>query len=135
MLARDGCKRTAAAGNINSVDIPIQKILSSFPSPDIRQVKAFPGKFNGTLISDEFNGVLLRHGGNVYRQRDARPVSQLLNGILHTGIELPELRFCFGVHQQYIPISHFNDVESAVARDRKSTRLNSSHVAISYAVF
>src|SRR5690625_377699 len=116
MLARDGCKRTAAAGNINSVDIPIQKILSSFPSPDIRQVKTFPGKFNGTLISDKFNGVLLRHGSDIYRKRYSRSVSQLLNGILYRRIQLPQFRFGFGIHQQNIAISHFNDVESAVSR-------------------
>src|SRR5690625_7117549 len=32
-------------------------------------------------------------------------------------------------------LSQFIDWDSSLARDRKSTRLNSSHVAISYAVF
>src|SRR5207253_10285641 len=46
-------------------------------------------------------------------------------GLNHTcGVTLEGTLYCWG----------YND-ESAARRDRKSTRLNSSHVAISYAVF
>src|SRR5690554_7664459 len=41
----------------------------------------------------------------------------------------------WGVHIQQVSLYIENDIFAGSGRDRKSTRLNSSHVRISYAVF
>src|SRR5699024_12640943 len=43
--------------------------------------------------------------------------------------------FIVAHHDPAFPAAVFSQVEAAVAPDRKSTRLNSSHVSSSYAVF
>src|SRR5947209_12789534 len=57
---------------------------------------------------------------------DALPISELLQR-LHTALG------DHGAHQTRI--KHTRQLTNAVRRDRKSTRLNSSHANISYAVF
>src|SRR5439155_16468387 len=51
------------------------------------------------------------------------------------GQELGHGRLVLGEVEQGLGVSHQPCVITFTSRDRKSTRLNSSHVAISYAVF
>src|SRR5207249_11526754 len=58
--------------------------------------------------------------------------------IFHTGMyqDLPRLRrYCCAPQARSSPTRACDALPDSVNRDRKSTRLNSSHVSISYAVF
>src|SRR5207253_8151248 len=48
---------------------------------------------------------------------------------------MPLIEFVFSKRSIPFRFPHFGDKNHEMDRDRKSTRLNSSHVAISYAVF
>src|SRR5438067_9065080 len=77
--------------------------------------------------------------------RISRPMLRLALDIFHFLSDLPKhvrrnvLRDILRVHRQHpndpVRSSHVIDDAIAAALDRKSTRLNSSHVSISYAVF
>src|SRR3712207_8842915 len=71
---------------------------------------------------------LFRSPGVVDRRQRLDAHTHLLDGRLYAGL----LRLAGVVEQEDGPLEHAG---SAVGLDRKSTRLNSSHANISYAVF
>src|SRR5439155_17310516 len=80
--------------------------------------------------------VLLRFGRNhLPRGYDARGISTLGNFIAEFAVGEGRKTFNVGAFGAGGKATLHGDTWDADERDRKSTRLNSSHVAISYAVF
>src|SRR5207253_11366690 len=81
------------------------------------------------------------------------PYTTLFRSLLHPGLYAPMYRILqymplqtgvmcplahlteFATHKQHLPTGLRIHISEQQPQDRKSTRLNSSHVAISYAVF
>src|SRR5437870_6713970 len=75
-------------------------------------------------------GVLPPAGATVYEQMQTLRRDDSLRRLL-----LREPRGSVACHANLIVPATRDDCDAGTMRDRKSTRLNSSHVAISYAVF
>src|SRR5699024_2060024 len=69
-----------------------------------------------------------------YRNKSQIPV-QKVNGELKLGLYRPRSHDIIDIKHCMIQKDIHNDIMNEVREDRKSTRLNSSHVSISYAVF
>src|SRR5690606_39871012 len=61
--------------------------------------------------------------------------SDLTLRLMNTGVQKSVIKFAAIVYHLYHPEKKNNQQEERNKEDRKSTRLNSSHVKISYAVF
>src|SRR5690349_23123475 len=66
--------------------------------------------------------------------KDGRCARSVANGISRSFSRLPD-HLCSEILLGILDFNFFRDGDAVVAEDRKSTRLNSSHVEISYAVF
>src|SRR5688500_390950 len=80
---------------------------------------------------------LPRHRHIVERQRRAAHLLILLVPLTRDQHDVAGLRVRHRIRDRVAPIDDGDDLDASLARfrDRKSTRLNSSHLVISYAVF
>src|SRR5690554_1794569 len=96
------------------------------------------GVGNNVVLTDE---QILKNVQEVQKRNDIEPVSELdgMNFSIEmetgTGKTYVYLRTIYELNKQYGFKKFVIVVPSVAIRDRKSTRLNSSHVRISYAVF
>src|SRR5439155_19028142 len=121
--------------------------LAAQGSPAAAKVEAAAGRNRQDLgnAGSAGNGKVLARGGNRGSGDNVRVVVSRFGGVhggadrsdfaeayLRDRIEEPGINFeSFGINDP----GAGGDFDSRANRDRKSTRLNSSHVAISYAVF
>src|SRR5690606_41778118 len=90
-----------------------------------RALPSFPTRRSSDLIRFLFIGAR-------FSPCDARPVAWMIVGDMAELVE--EYEGNGGIEDALSDVSHIF-IRQRVGRDRKSTRLNSSHVKISYAVF
>src|SRR5690606_41465725 len=87
---------------------------------------SFPTRRSSDLTSD----ALLRRSRSDWGRDDAHDLGE--RGV---GLEAVGVVEGVGDHDQLVGLGQFGEGFEACLQDRKSTRLNSSHVKISYAVF
>src|SRR5690625_6855800 len=76
--------------------------------------------------------LLGRYDNITHRESGQLAVQEFLGGVAYTFSNSSKIILSYKNREDGVP---FGDARTHAFRDRKSTRLNSSHVAISYAVF
>src|SRR5699024_7189880 len=116
---------------IETLKVDFEK-LNKLVSPDIETIKKQKGLI-GSLFQSKFEREKIKSAFNNLNQNKHKKIldniKEKLDYILHFTVNRDELIQHFVQENA----SYYTEIEKVTGLDRKSTRLNSSHVSISYA--